>query len=165
MLSEPTIVERAAQPYVAITERVTMSDIGKVLPELHPQVGAWLGERSLRPSGAPFWKYDVIDMAGTMEVEVGVPLLDPVEGDERVRAGVLPAGRYVTATFTGHPMGLENAAATLLQWADTRGLVWDMSPTDVGEVWGSRLEVYETDPAVEPDMAKWVTTLAFRLAD
>jgi len=28
-----------------------------------------------------------------------------------------------------------------------------------------RLEIYLTDPAQEPDMSKWVTQLAFRLAD
>jgi len=165
MLSEISVAEREEQPYVAITERVTMSDIGTVLPELHPQVGAWMADRRLRPFGAPFWKYDVIDMGGTMEVEVGVPVRDAVEGDERVRAGALPAGRYVTATYTGHPMGLENATSTLLEWAAERDLAWDMATTDVGEVWGARLEIYETDPAEEPDLAKWVTRLAFRLAD
>jgi hypothetical protein len=30
--------------------------------------------------------------------------------------------------------------------------------------WGARLEIYESDPAQEPDMDKWVTDLAFRLA-
>jgi effector-binding domain-containing protein len=165
MLSEPAIVEREAQPYVAITERVTMADISTVLPDLHPQVGAWLTDRQMRPVGAPFWKYDVIDMANFLEVEVAVPIATAVEGDERVRAGVVPAGRYVTATFTGHPMGLENATATLLEWGRQRDLAWDMAVTDVGEVWGARLEIYETDPLIEPDMAKWQTTLAFRLAD
>jgi effector-binding domain-containing protein len=165
MLSEPAIVEREAQPYVAITERVTMSDISAVLPDLHPQVGAWLTDRQMRPAGAPFWKYDLIDMANFLEVEVAVPVATAVEGDERVRAGVLPAGRYVTATFTGHPMGLENATATLLEWGKQHDVTWDMAATDVGEVWGARLEIYETDPLIEPDMAKWQTTLAFRLAD
>jgi effector-binding domain-containing protein len=165
MLSDPAIVERDAQPYVAITERVTMQDIGVILPDLHPQVGAWLSERSLRPSGAPFWKYDVIDMAGTLEVEVAVPILDPVEGDEHVRAGLLPAGRYVVATFTGHPRGLEGATAAVLAWGSQHDVRWDMAPTDVGEVWGARLEIYESDPATEPDMEKWVTKLAFRLID
>jgi len=28
-----------------------------------------------------------------------------------------------------------------------------------------RLEIYLTDPSVEPDMSKWETQLAFRLAD
>jgi effector-binding domain-containing protein len=163
MLSEPTIVERAAQSYVAITERVTMSDLAVTLPEVYPRVGAWLSERLRKPSGAPFWKYDVIDMDGTLEVEVAVPVHDPVEGDDVVRAGIVPAGRYVTASFTGHPEGLRDATATLLAWGLANKVVWDMASTDVGEVWGARLEIY--DSAGEPDMAKWVTTLAFRLID
>jgi effector-binding domain-containing protein len=165
MLSEPTIVDRPAQPYVSITERVSMQDIGMVLPQLHPEVGLWLREHGIRQSGAPFWKYDVINMTGTMEVEVGAPIAEPAEGDDRVRASVIPAGRFVTATFTGHPMGLEGATGTLLDWANEQGLTWDMSATDVGDVWGARLEIYETDPLVEPDMSNWVTTLAFRLID
>jgi effector-binding domain-containing protein len=165
MLTEPIITERPAQPYVSITERVSMQDIGAVLPQLHPEVGLWLREHNLRSAGAPFWKYDVIDMAGVLEVEVGAPIAEPTEGDERVRASVIPAGRFVVATFTGHPMGLENATATLLAWAEQRDLAWDVAKTDVGDVWGARLEIYETDPAIQPDMSKWVTTLAFRLAD
>jgi len=35
---------------------------------------------------------------------------------------------------------------------------------DGGERWGSRLEIYLTDPDREPDMSKWATQLAFRLA-
>ena len=46
-----------------------------------------------------------------------------------------------------------------------QGLTWDMSPGETGERWGSRLEFYLTDPREEPDMSKWVTQLAFRLAD
>jgi hypothetical protein len=34
-----------------------------------------------------------------------------------------------------------------------------------GERWGGRLEIYLTDPDQEPDMSKWQTQLAFRLAD
>ena len=35
----------------------------------------------------------VIDMAGTMDIEVGYMVGAPLEGDERVRSGVLPEGR------------------------------------------------------------------------
>jgi effector-binding domain-containing protein len=163
MLSEPMIIQREAQPYVAITERVTMSDLTETLPEVYPRVGAWLSERALRQAGAPFWKYDVIDMDNTMEVEVAVPVFEPVEGDDDVRAGLVPAGRFVTASFTGHPAGLREATAALLAWGAEHDVAWDMASTDVGEVWGARLEIYES--AGEPDMAKWVTTLAFRLVD
>jgi hypothetical protein len=40
-----------------------------------------------------------------------------------------------------------------------------MTPGEGGERWGCRLENYLTDPRQEPDMSKWVTQLAFRLAD
>jgi len=53
----------------------------------------------------------------------------------------------------------------LLAWADAQGLAWDKSDAGSGEQWGCRLEVFNTDPANEPDMDKWETELSFRLAD
>jgi effector-binding domain-containing protein len=96
MLTEPEVFTRDAQPYVAIRASVTMQTIGTVLPDLHPQVFAWLGERGIPPVGPPFWKYNVIDMERALEVEVGAPVAAAVDGDDRVLAGVLPAGRYAT---------------------------------------------------------------------
>jgi effector-binding domain-containing protein len=165
MLTEPEVITRDAQPYVAIRASVTMQTIGTVLPELHPQVFAWLGERGIPPAGPPFWKYNVIDMERAMEVEVGAPVAAAVTGDGQVLAGVLPAGRYATLRYTGHPDGLFGATVALLDWAKQQNLTWDVSQTEDGDRWGARLEIYETDPAVEPDMTKWTTQLAFRLAD
>ncbi len=161
----PVVTERPAQPYVAIRSQVTMQTIGTVLPPLHPQVFAWLGSRYIPPAGPPFWKYNVIDMDRGLEVEVAVPVAAPVDGDDRVLAGVLPAGRYATLRYTGHPDGLADATATLRDWASGEGLTWDMTNTPAGERWAARLEIYETNPADEPDMTKWTTQLAFRLAD
>jgi hypothetical protein len=45
-----------------------------------------------------------------------------------------------------------------------QGLTFDVRETEDGDRWGARLEIYESDPAQEPDMDKWVTDLAFRLA-
>jgi effector-binding domain-containing protein len=165
MLTEPEVITRDAQPYVAIRAIVTMQTIGTVLPELHPQVFAWLGERGIPPVGPPFWKYNVIDMERALEVEVGAPVAAAVDGDDRVLAGVLPAGRYASLRYTGNPDGLVGATASLLDWAAQQHLAWDVSQTEDGDQWAGRLEIYETDPAVEPDMAKWTTQLAFRLAD
>jgi effector-binding domain-containing protein len=165
MLTPAVVAERQAQPYVSIRERVTMQDIGSVLPPLTPQVFAWLGERGIQPAGLPFWKYDVIDMDRFLEVEVGVPVAVPVDGGGRVLPGVLPAGRYATLRHIGHPAELYDATVALLEWAGQEGLTWDMTKTENGEAWAARLEIYETNPADEPDMTKWVTQLAFRLAD
>jgi len=40
-----------------------------------------------------------------------------------------------------------------------------VTPTDAGDAWGARLEVFLTDPRVEPDIERWQTELAFLLAD
>lgn len=160
----PVIAERPAQPYVAIRAQVTMQTMDAILPPLQPQVLAWLRERDIPAAGPPFWKYNVIDMDRLLEVEVGVPVTAPVDGDDRVLAGVLPSGRYATLRYTGHPDGLIGVIASVREWARQEGLTWDMANTPDGERWAARLEIHETDPADEPDMTKWTTQLAFRLS-
>ncbi len=113
----------------------------------------------------PFFRYNVIDMERQLEMEAGVPVQAAIDGDDQVIAGVIPAGRYATVTYIGHPENLVTATGELLDWAAQRGLQWDMTVGDDGEHWGARLENYLTDPAEQPDMTKWETELAFRLAD
>ena len=163
MPTQPSIVEHPEQPYVAIAGLVTMQTIGAIADRL-PEVFVWLAEHGLEPAGAPFFRYNLIDMDRRLEVEVGVPVAAAAEGDGEVRAGVLPAGRYATVTHVGHPDELAGVPAELLDWAGRQGLHWDMTETAKGQRWGCRLEVYHTDPAEEPDMRRWETELAFRLA-
>jgi effector-binding domain-containing protein len=164
MSAAPEIVTRAEQPYVAIRGHVSMAEIGAFAVRTG-EVFAWLGARGLAPAGPPFLKYNVIDMARQLEIDNGVPVAAPVEGDGDVVAGVLPGGRYAMVTYVGHPSELAGATKALLDWAAAQNLTWDMAPSADGDRWGSRLEIYLTDPREEPDMSKWVTQLAFRLAD
>jgi effector-binding domain-containing protein len=164
MSTEPTIIERSAQPYAAITVTATMQNLGEVVPPLNGEVFGWLAAHGGEPAGPPFWKYNVIDMERGLEIEAGVATREPVAGDERVHGGVLPAGRYATLQHVGHPSTLIDATARLLRWADAQDLKWDVSPTSEGERWGCRLELYLTDPREQPDMNAWETQLAFRLA-
>jgi effector-binding domain-containing protein len=164
MLAEPKVVQRPDQPYVAIRALVTMETLGVVVPPLNKEVFGWLGARGAAATGAPFWKYNVIDMERRLEVEAGAPVAAAMSGDDRVLAGVIPGGTYATVRYTGHPMGLADATAALLTWAAGQGLTWDVRETEDGERWRARLEIYESDPAREPDMDKWVTELAFRLS-
>jgi effector-binding domain-containing protein len=128
-------------------------------------VFGWLSARGLAPAGPPFFRYRRIDLPRQLEVEPGVPLGERIAGDGNVVTGVLPAGRYAEVMYVGQPDGLVDATRALLDWADGEGLTWDMTEHDDGEWWGCRLENYLTDPAGEPDMTKWETLLAFRLAD
>jgi effector-binding domain-containing protein len=160
----PEIETRTEQPYAAVRARTSMDGIAAFAPRTS-EVFGWLGARGLAPAGPPFLKYNVIDMARELEIEAGVPVAAAVDGDDHVVTGVLPAGRYATVTHTGHPSELVDATGALLDWAKEQGLTWDMSPAEDGDRWVARVEFYLTDPAEEPDMSKWETQLAFRLAD
>jgi effector-binding domain-containing protein len=163
-MSVPQIVTRADQPYVAIRGHVTMAEIGAFAVRT-PEVYAWLGAHGIAPAGPPFLKYNVIDMTRQLEIDNGVPVAAPVDVDGDMVAGAIPPGRYATLTHVGHPIELMGATKALLDWAAGQGLAFDVSPDAVGERWASRVEFYLTDPREEPDMSKWVTELAFRLAD
>ena len=158
-----SVQDRAEQPYVGMTASITMDDFSPIADRL-PEIFGRLVERGIEPAGSPFFRYRVIDMEREMVVEAGVPVAEPLDLDG-LDADVLPAGRYVTTTFTGHPKQLVTVTADLLRWADNQGLAFEQHTEPQGDVWGCRLEFYETDPTVEPDMNHWTTTLAFRLAD
>jgi effector-binding domain-containing protein len=161
MPQSPTVETRIDQPYAAIPVRVSMDDLGSVVPPLTGQVFDWLADRGIRPAGPPFWRYVVVDMDADLELETGVAIASAVDSDERIRTGVLPGGRYATVVHKGHPDTLVSATRNLLDWAEQRGLEWDAN----GKAWGCRLEEYLSDPAEVPDMSQWETRLAFRLRD
>ena len=166
MAVEPTINQRAPQSYVAVRRTVTMGDFGPAI-EGHELVYEWLGKRGVT-AGPPFFRYNLIDMDGLLEVESGVPVTSEVlsgSAPDGLLFAEVPAGRYASVSHVGHPDELLGVTGALLAWAKEHGLAWDMQPTPDGERWGARLETYLTDPDDEPDLSKWHTELAFRLAD
>jgi effector-binding domain-containing protein len=160
----PEISYRTEQPCVVISDQLAMSELGTLADRLG-EVFGWLAARDVPPAGPPFFRYNVIDMDRQLQVEAGVPVQTPVPGEGEVNSGVIPAGRYATLIHVGPPASLEAATATLLDWAAQQGLRWDVTESGDGEHWGARLEYYLTDPSEQPDMTRWETLLAFRLAD
>ena len=67
-----------------------MEGFGEILGPLWGEVFGWLGGHVVEPAGPPLIRYKVIDMEGAMEIEVGLPVAAPIEGDDRVIGGVLP---------------------------------------------------------------------------
>ncbi|MEJ3404811.1 GyrI-like domain-containing protein [Rathayibacter sp. YIM 133350] len=165
-ITTPIIEERAEQPYVGIRSSVRMGEIAGTIPPLMGEVFAFLAERGIEPTDAPFWRYLVIDMARELVIDVGVPVATAAQGEGRIIADVLPAGRYATTEWRGSYDGLMDATGQLLAWGDSQGVSWDKQPDgDTGEAWAGRIEVYFTDPDELPDPNDWVTQLAFKLAD
>lgn len=158
------VVRRAARPVATVTRTVTMATLKDVADEMVP-LRERLAARGQPASGPPFLRFLVIDMAGDMVVQAGVPVAVPVEADGYVVPDELPAGDYLTTVHVGPYEGLYTATGALLAYAGAHDLHLDHHPSDAGDVWASRLEWYETDPREEPDPARYVTRLELRLAD
>ncbi|WP_219471618.1 GyrI-like domain-containing protein [Nonomuraea rhizosphaerae] len=159
----PNIIEHPERPYIGIRRIITMTTFAVIADRIGEMVG-WVHAYGGEVAGGPFFRYRSIDMPDRLDVEAGVPVTAPMEGEGDIFAATLPAGTYATVRHHGHPDGLMEVVTNLLAWGDDQGLKWDMSREGDTEHWGCRLEIYRTDPRVEPDMNNWDTDLEFRLA-
>lgn len=160
MKHEPQIRQRAAQPYLAIAAHVTTeAEFRRAADSGFPELFRWLGEHGVEPSGPLLIRYLELDEDGDpLEIELGVPVGAGVPGDERVRAGVLPPGRYATLLHVGPYSSktapdLKAAHAALRDWADKQGVAL-----------AGCVEHYRIGPVEEPDHSKWETELAYLAA-
>lgn len=163
MLTMPKIISREKQSYVGIRRRVKFDEIASMADSTFPLLDAWMNARGIRPAGPSFFKYDVIDMRGLLEIETGFPTHKIVEGDDTVVVGILPAGRYGMLRHTGPYDELLDANAVLIGWAKEKGISWDVEETPEGDRFACRLESYIVDPAEESDPQKWVTEVLIRI--
>ena len=161
MLTVPTLVERPAQPYVAIREKVTIQ-FTPVIDKVMPEVAGWLQARGVDRFGPAIFRYNVIDMP-RLDVEMGFAPLAPLKGEGRVQGGTVPAGRYATLTHWGHYDRVMDATAVLIGWAKEKNIVWDSSTAADGEHFVSRFELYPNGPMDEPDPQKWETQIFIKV--
>jgi len=165
VINKPVVEIRAKRPYISIPIEVTSKEWGKA-NALVEEIFAWLGEKGVQPSGAPFYRYLVIgDTEKDFKLEVGVPISGPIFGDDRVITGSIPGGKYATLVHIGRPDRISSSFNILEEWAKENGIEWDNQMEGEEEVWGGRFEYYLTDPAVEPDLEKWSTEIWFKIKE
>ena len=162
MISKPIVEDRREQPYVGIRTQLPMGKMRTVIKQLLAEVSAWMKRRGIKPAGPPFTRFHVINMAATMDIEVGFPVANAVQGDDRVSAGLIPAGRYASLIYTGNGI---KANGVLLEWAAAQGIQWDRWEVGAGDAFGARIETYLNNPGESPKPEKWKTEVAIRMAD
>ena len=165
MLTLPKITTRDAVPIIGIREKVPLADIAPTTERSFSRLFAWCGARGIAPAGAPYVRYLVIDRAGDLQLEFGMPMAEPLAGADGFVAGELPGGRYASVTYLGPYDDLPDVNAMLIGWAREKGIVWDGSEDADGDHFACRLEIHETDLMTETDPNQWETTVAIKLAD
>src|SRR5690606_3076931 len=84
MISEPKLEQREAQPYAAVKVETPIRGMSTAGRKAMQKTEKWLAKKGITPSGAPFWRYKIINMEGMMHLEVGFPTETLVEGDGTV---------------------------------------------------------------------------------
>ena len=158
IVSGPRLEARAEVATLGIRETVPFRTMLSNRDRLLAELIEWMTQRGVEPSGPFFLRLHVVNMAENMDVEVGAAASGPA--DDRVRAGVVPAGDYAVLAYRNRSMV---ANKTLHAWVEQQRLTLDMNPVPAGEAFASRLETYLTDPRTEPRKTKWVVELAFKV--
>ena len=161
-IGEPKIDIRPKQLYMGIRTVTPFKGMAKVIAALSDEMNAWVDEHNLKPSGPPFLRYHVIDMRGFMDIEFAFPFHQTLPGDGKVKAGVLPPGRYASLVFSG---GGVSGNRALIEWVRSQGLEFDRWDTEQGDNFRSRYETYLSDPKIEPRKSKWQIEVAIKLTD
>lgn len=162
-LTLPRLITRSAQPVLVVRADVSMQDVDTRGPMLLQSVLAHLEREGIAETGPAFFRYDVIDMAGTMSMSFGSPVPPGTKGTGEFRAETLPAGRFVSTLHHGDPAELYDATIMLIEWAKVRGVRWDMTETQEGDRFTARMEIFHSGPETPKD--DWTTEILIRLAD
>ena len=150
MTLEFSTTEIEAQLFVGIRVQTTMAKIGEGMGQLLGEVFGYVQGKGVAPAGMPFTIYHSME-GDDLDMECGVPVATAIEGEGRVQAGQLPAGKVATVTHMGPYDDLKTTWGALMGWIESEGL------QPAGVPW----ESYFTDPGEEPDQSKWRTDIFF----
>ncbi|MBU2665198.1 GyrI-like domain-containing protein [Actinoplanes bogorensis] len=159
ILDGPSVVRHPERHTAGIRLVTGFRGMFAVRDQLMKELYAWLDDRGIS-HGETFLRLHVVAMESDMEIEVGVLLDKPLDGDGRVTAGVLPAGDYATLRFIGNT---RRGSGELLNWIRAGDRRMDVDENPAGDRFGARYEMYLTDPRTERMKTRWQIEIGIRL--
>lgn len=127
MSSDVEVVQREREDTAVVMGRVPHGEVGPFIGQALGEVVEALGRA--RIAGPPFCK---IDMSGDdFVLEVGFPVVEPIEATGRVVPSQLRAGEVATIVHTGAYDTVAPAYFALEEWITERGFVMGGPPWEV----------------------------------
>lgn len=143
------IVTLPSVEYLSVRSTTELSNISATLGTSYAAIMQSMGKQKLNPSGAPFAIYHTAPPV--FDVEAGIPVDRPGKEDGGVKAGKRMAGRACQVKFFGAYEKTAEAHAAIDRYIQQHGL----------KMAGSPLEVYVTDPGMQPDTSQWETDILY----
>ncbi|MBP1745279.1 MAG: transcription activator, effector binding protein [Firmicutes bacterium] len=120
---EISLQEKKAQPVIFIRTKTQIDMLPKLLEETSVKIKRYLKEAGVMGTDVLYTRYhDGQQIGNDLDVEIGMPISQEVQGIGELRGSVIPAGKYVVATYTGDPDELEKTYDGILKWIDEADL-------------------------------------------
>lgn len=160
--TEPKIEYQPEKTYMGIRIQTPFAGMFAEIDKIRKELEAWFKKNGVEAAEPPFLRYYCIDMKGEMDMEYGIPVKAALKGEGHIKAGVMPAGKYVSIIYSG---GGYQGNKTLVEWIKKNNIPIDRWDSEKGDNFAARYEQFLTDPKVEPRKTKWQILLAFKLKD
>jgi effector-binding domain-containing protein len=144
--------EVQSQPIASIRATTSPEEIGKTLTGDLSRIYGLLAQQGIRPIGPPVAVYYEFE-PNRVVFESGVPVAGAFQSDGEIKPSALPSGRAAFVRHVGPYQGLGGAHEAIRQWIEANGHV------HLGLTW----EIYPMPPGGEPDSAKLVTEVYWRV--
>ncbi len=152
-MHEVTISEHPEQATAVIRETVPLDQLTEFFGRVFAAVTEAVAGSSAQPVGPPFALYYGMP-TDTVDVEAGMPIVGEFEPIGEIKVGTLPGGPRYEAMHVGPYDTLERTYGAITAKMQADGV------TPANLMW----EHYLTDPADEPDPAKWQTKVCWPMA-
>ena len=144
------------QPILSIRETIQVAELPAEMGERIPALLGYLEQSGAQPAGPIFVRYHTVGEVES-DLEIGIPVVEPVAGNGQIVSGELPGGPAIATWHLGpHDDKFREAYARLGAWPKEHGREPD------GPSW----EVYywidpsqNSNSATQPDPSTWRTQL------
>jgi effector-binding domain-containing protein len=120
-MNTPEVVRRERQFALAIRVQTAADQLGEVLNRCLAHLCEYAEGLGMLVSGAPFTRYIGFSESRLLDVEIGIPTLDPAPGDGVVESVELPGGECVTLLHVGPYELLLETHMQLDEWFEQSG--------------------------------------------
>jgi effector-binding domain-containing protein len=103
------------QPILSIRKTIRIDQLFAEMGERIPALWSYVEHCGAQPAGPLFVRYHTFGGNET-DLEIGIPVVEPVAGEDRIGAGELPGGPVVTTWHMGPHDKLGDAYARMAAW-------------------------------------------------
>lgn len=144
--------QETGQPKLSIRGKVTFAEIGEKVGEFVAETSAYLERLGIEPDGPPFTRVHGLS-PDHIDLEAGLTIRRPIQGEARIESGVLPDGPVAFTLHRGDYQTLPEANEAILNWANANG--WQAN--------GPNWERHMVAPGHDPNPENWRTEVVMPL--